>query len=293
MRPLLLSLIPLPLFAQRPIGPRDIDTMPSRPPTARIAYGADSLQFGDLRLPEGSGPFPVAIIIHGGCWLSRFATLTIMSPLADALTRDGIATWNIEYRRNDHPGGGWPGSFLDAARGVDHIRELARRYPLDTTRVAITGHSAGAHLALWAAARHRVRSASAIATASPFTPAVSVPLGGPGDIAEITGREKMICGATPSASGIMGGMPGDVPEHYREGSPLSLLPFGVKQVLIVGEHDGVMPKAVREAWVARAREAGDDATLVIVPGGHFELIAPDHESGRAVRRAIAGVLRMN
>jgi acetyl esterase/lipase len=292
MRALWLCLLPVPLLAQKPIGPRDIDTMPSRTPTARIAYGTDSLQFGDLRIPEGSGPFPVAIIIHGGCWLSRFATLTIMSPLADALARDGIATWNIEYRRNDHPGGGWPGSFLDVANGVDHVRALARKYPLDTTRVAITGHSAGAHLALWAAARHRVRPASAIAIGTPFKPAVTVPLGGPGDVAEITGREKLICGATPSASGIMGGMPGDAPDHYRDGSPLSLLPFGVKQVLIVGENDRVMPKEVREAWIARAREAGDDATLVIVPGGHFEILAPDHESGRTVRRTIVERLHM-
>ena len=292
MRPLLLSLLPLPLLAQRPISPRDLDTMPSRPPTARIAYGSDSLQFGDLRIPEGRGPFPVAIIIHGGCWLSRFATLTIMSPLADALAKDGIATWNIEYRRNDHPGGGWPGSFLDVANGVDHIRELARRYPLDTTRVAVTGHSAGAHLALWAAARSRVPAASAIATGTPFTPSVTIPLGGPGDMAEIAGREKMICGPTPSASGVMGGMPADVPDHYRDGSPLSLLPFGVKQVTIVGENDGVMPEVVREAWVARVREAGDSVSLVIVPGGHFELIAPDHPSGLTVRRTIAEQLRM-
>jgi acetyl esterase/lipase len=257
-----------------------------------VAYGTDSLQFGDLRIPEGRGPFPLAIIIHGGCWLSRFATLTIMSPLADALAKDGIATWNIEYRRNDNPGGGWPGSFLDVANGVDYIRELARRYPLDTTRVAITGHSAGAHLALWAAARHRVRSVSAIATDAPFKPLVTVPLGGPGDMAEITQREKMICGATPSASGVMGGLPADAPDHYRDGSPLSLLPFGVKQVLIVGEKDGVMPVAVREAWITRAREAGDDASLVIVAGGHFELLAPEHESGRTVRRTIADLLHM-
>lgn len=280
------------LALQRPLSPRDIDTMPARPPTARIAYGADSLQFGDLRLPDGPGPFPVAIVIHGGCWLSRFATLTIMSPLADALTRDGIATWNLEYRRNDHPGGGWPGSFLDVANGVDYVRELARRYPLDTARVVVTGHSAGAHFAFWAAARGRLRSGSPLATGStPFRPRAAVPLGGPGDMAEITAREKGICGPPPSASGVMGGLPGEVPEHYRDGSPLSLLPFRVPQVLIVGENDGVMPPAVREGWIAVATAAGDDATLILVPGGHFEIIAPESEAGRTVRRTIVGLLR--
>jgi len=292
LRSLLLATIPVQLIAQqRPITPRDLDTMPSRPPTARIAYGSDSLQFGDLRLPEGRGPFPVAIIIHGGCWLSRFASLKIMSPLADALAKDGIATWNIEYRRNDNPGGGWPGSFLDIGSGVDYLRELARRYPLDTTRVAIAGHSAGAHLALWAAGRPRVPASSPIASTAPFRPLVSVPLGGPGDMAEITTREKGICGPTPSASGIMGGLPAEVPDHYRDGSPLSLLPLGVKQILIVGENDGVMPAAVREAWIAKATSAGDKATLVLVPGGHFELLAPEHESGRTVRKTIVDALR--
>ena len=291
MRALLLCLLPWPLLAQRPISPRDLDTMPSRPPTARIAYGSDSLHFGDLRVPEGTGPFPVAIIIHGGCWLSRFASLKIMSPLADALARDGIATWNVEYRRNDNPGGGWPGSFLDVANGVDYIRVLAKKYPLDTTRVAITGHSAGAHLALWAAGRKRIQASSPIATAAPFTPWVTVPLGGPGDMAEMTTREKGICGPMPSASGIMGGLPAEVPDHYRDGSPLSLLPLGVRQVLITGEKDGVMPPAVREAWIAKSTAAGDQASMVLVGGGHFELLAPDHESGRTVRRTLVEILK--
>lgn len=290
MRALLACLIPFPLLAQRPVGPRDVDTMPSRPATARLAYGSDSLQSGELRMPEGPGPFPVAIIIHGGCWL-RFATLSIMSPLADALAKDGIATWNIEYRRNDNPGGGWPGSFLDVANGVDYVRALARKYPLDTARVVVTGHSAGAHLALWAAARGRVRPASPLATKAPFKPYAAVALGGPGDMAEFVEREKGICGPPPSASGVMGGLPAAVPENYRDGSPVSLLPFGVRHVLVVGEQDGVMPPAVREAWIAKARAAGDEARLVLVPGGHFEIIAPGYEAGQTVRRLIAELLR--
>ncbi len=290
MRTLLACLIPIPLLAQRPVGPRDVDTMPSRPPTARLAYGSDSLQFGELRMPEGRGPFPVAIIIHGGCWLSRFATLSIMSPLADALAKDGIATWNLEYRRNDHPGGGWPGSFLDVANGVDYVQELGRKYPLDTARVVVTGHSAGAHLALWAAGRSRLPAGSPIATPSPFRPLGVVPLGGPGDMAEMITREKGICGPVPSASGVMGGSPADVPDHYRDGSPLSLLPIGVRQVLIVGENDGVMPPAVRDAWIAKARAAGDEARLVVVPGGHFEIIAPGYPAGQTVRRTLKELL---
>ncbi|HUF31378.1 MAG TPA: hypothetical protein VMM77_12070, partial [Gemmatimonadaceae bacterium] len=42
------------------------------PPDERIGYGSDSLQFGELRLPRGAGPFPVAVVIHGGCWLAEY-----------------------------------------------------------------------------------------------------------------------------------------------------------------------------------------------------------------------------
>src|SRR5205085_5593329 len=121
--------------------------------TARIAYGTDPRQVGDLRLPPGKGPFPVALIVHGGCWHKTFADLSIMSPLASALTARGFATWNVEYRMLGDPGGGWPGTFLDWGAGTDKLRDLAKQYPLDLKRVIVIGHSAGGHAAHWIAAR--------------------------------------------------------------------------------------------------------------------------------------------
>ena len=117
--------------------------LPSKPADARIAYGADSLQFGELRLPNGKGPFPVAIVIHGGCWVHGYAAANNAAPIADALRDAGVATWNIEYRRRDNPGGGWPGTFLDVASAADSLRSIATRYPLDLSRVIAIGHSAG------------------------------------------------------------------------------------------------------------------------------------------------------
>ena len=80
----------------------------------RLTYGADPLQFGELRLPAGNGPHPVAIIVHGGCWVTKLANLDrrvvsmeLLRPFAAALTDAGIATWSIEYRRLGNPGGGW------------------------------------------------------------------------------------------------------------------------------------------------------------------------------------------
>ena len=142
------------------LSQQDVARLSVPPADHRIAYGPDAMQFGDLRLPKGSGPHPLAIIVHGGCWLAAFADLQLMAPLSDALTRAGIATWNIEFRSVDSRGGGWPNTLLDVASAVDHSRELAAQHPLDLKRVVVIGHSAGGHLAQWAAARHRLPEAA-------------------------------------------------------------------------------------------------------------------------------------
>jgi acetyl esterase/lipase len=113
----------------------------------RIAYGSDPLQVGDLRLPAGVGPYPVAVVIHGGCW-SNFFGLDLMDDMSDALTAAGVATWNIEYRRIGDPGGGFPNTLIDVGMAVDKVRDLAPMYHLDLSRVITVGHSAGGHLGL-------------------------------------------------------------------------------------------------------------------------------------------------
>ncbi len=131
---------------------RDILTRPAPPVDHRLSYGTDEFQFGDLRLPKGAGPHPVAIVIHGGCWMSEYG-LSYMGHLSAALTEAGVATWCVEYRRVGNQGGGWPGTFEDVARAADHLRKIAKTYPLDLNQVIAVGHSAGGHLALWLAAR--------------------------------------------------------------------------------------------------------------------------------------------
>src|SRR5947199_8343430 len=107
-----------PASAQQRFGPRQVDSLPSQAPTLVARYGADSLQFGELRMPSGAGPFAVAVVIHGGCWTVGFATLKNTAPLASAITELGVATWNVEYRQGGNPGAGWPGTFLDVGAGI-------------------------------------------------------------------------------------------------------------------------------------------------------------------------------
>lgn len=269
----------------------DVDTLPAGPATARLAYGSDSLQFGDLRLPDGPGPFPVAVVIHGGCWVTRFASLRNSTALADALRRAGIATWNIEYRRADSPGGGWPNTFLDASAATEHLRVLATQYPLDLSRVISIGHSAGGHLALWLAGRARIPAGSPLALGDPLPLRGAVALAGIADLADFRTYQQNSCGNV--VDGLMGGDPMQVPDRYAAGSPVALFPLGVPQVQVVGTLDRVMPERAREAHAAAARASGDAVTLEVIEGaGHHELMSPRTAAWPRIEAAVRRLLAM-
>src|SRR5258708_6244242 len=147
-----MSIMLLFLFTMQTLSTRDALKGPFPKADQRIAYGSDPQQFGDLRMPAkaGPGPVPVAIVIHGGCWLAEY-DLEYMGRLSAALAEKGVATWTIEYRRVGNPGGGAPGTFNDIAAAAAYLRVLAKQYPLDVKRTVAVGHSAGGHLALWLA----------------------------------------------------------------------------------------------------------------------------------------------
>jgi acetyl esterase/lipase len=278
------------LYAQQRLRPADINNLPSKPADSRIAYGTDPLQFGELRMPKGRGPFPLAMVIHGGCWVSQFATLQNTAALADALRDAGVATWNVEYRRLDNPGGGWPGTFADIAAATDKVRDIGETHAIDISRVITIGHSAGAHLALWAASRAKLPKASPLYRDNPLRLRAAVALGGPGDLKGFYEYAAKICGSNVIDS-LMGGSPSAVADRYAHGSPVELLPFNVQQLLIVGVEDGVMPPAARDAYAAAAKKAGDRIEVVEVPGGHFEVIAPTSAAWPTVRDRLLALVQ--
>jgi acetyl esterase/lipase len=265
----------------------DILGLPHPEPDERIRYGDDALQFGELRLPRGAGPHPLAIVLHGGCWRARYDVAHTRS-FSDALRQHGIATWSLEYRRVGNDGGGWPGTFLDVAAGADHLRELAASHALDLARVVAVGHSAGGHLALWLAARSRLDRESEIRGGSePLPLAGVVSLAGVTDLARAV-REK-VCDTM--AAELVGGRPEDLAPRFAEASPIERLPLGVPQRLVTGSLDAVVPPAFGEDYAAKARARGDDATHERIGGaGHFEVIAPGTEAFRSVSKAIRGLL---
>jgi acetyl esterase/lipase len=222
----------------------DILTDPP-PPEAdvRIAYGPEPLQFGDLRAPSGDGPFPLALVLHGGYWQSTY-NLTHTGHMCRVLAEAGIATWNVEYRCVGVPGGAWPAAGEDLRRALDHLERL----PLASDgRVFLVGHSAGGQLALWAAKRAQL-PVLALAPVS--------------DVRDAVARRGP--GSAPARY--------MAPEHFPAGSPLELLPLGVPQILIHGTADDSVPYQMSERYV---EAAGEEAELVTLDGaGHFELIDP-------------------
>jgi acetyl esterase/lipase len=265
------------------LGPPDLERLPVTAPTLVEPYGSDPLQFGQLRLPEGPGPFPVAIVIHGGCWTRGFEDVGGTAPIASALTARGIATWNIEYRQLGDAGGGWPGTFQDWGAATDHLRSLGTRHPLDLDRIAVVGHSAGAHAALFIASRPTLGADSAVRGDDPLPVVAAVVVDGPADIRAMIGVDEQICGG-PVIAGLFGGGPTDQAARYAEGNPAERLPLGTAQYLVAS---AVLPPPAAEAYGVAARAAGDRVEVVVLEGAcHFNMIAPGEPSWTEVEALI-------
>jgi acetyl esterase/lipase len=273
--------------APAPVTWEEIAALPVPPADHRIHFGSGRFQFGDLRLPEGAGPHPVVVVIHGGCWRNTF-DLEHISPLSATLTENGIATWTIEYRRIGDPGGGWPGTFEDVAAGIEHLDTLAPQFALDTDQVLLLGHSAGGHLALWWAGRYNLSDDSRLRLPGRITARGIVSLAGIADLRSYGAGEG---GCNRAVAELLGGSPQEVPGRYAQACPVELLPLGVPQRLVHGVQDPIVPIAESERLADRAVGAGDDARVVRIEGaGHFDVIAPFAPAWHAVLAAVRELL---
>jgi len=260
---------------------------PLEEPAQRFYYGSQLPQFGDLRLPNGRGPYPVAIVIHGGAWGSS-VSLHYTASLSAALTCAGVATWNIEYRRLGG-GGGWPQTFQDVGAAADFLRDLATRFPGDLNRVVAIGHSAGGHLSPWLAARHRLRPGDELYVPNPLAIRGVVPLAGPADLADFIVAVPRFESAVKQLLG--GGSDADIARHMKEGSPAELLPLGVPQIFINGDRDPSVPIEVVQRYAAKARAAGDSVQVISVVGGHFESTDPAIQpAGQLILESVLSLL---
>lgn len=265
---------------------------PDRPqPDQRLPYGDDPNQVGELWLPKTKGPHPVVLMIHGGCWLASLPGPELLAFQADALRTAGVAVWSISYRRADQPGGGYPGTFLDVARGTDKLRELTETHPLDLNRLVATGHSAGGHLALWAATRQNIDAASPLKVASPLPIHAVVGVAGVPDLAFAS--RQGLCNKSVDRLVGLDSRDARSPATWADISPITLLPLRVKQtVLIHGVYDVIVPPAHGYGYRLRAAALGETVEIVnLDDAGHFELIAPWTPAGRQVVERIVQAAR--
>jgi acetyl esterase/lipase len=276
-------LTPLPALAQSLLSASDVVALEAPPPEHRLAYGADPLQFGHLRLPTGPGPFPVVVLVHGGCWLSAY-DIGHVGTLEQAWAEAGYAVWSLEYRRVGDDGGGWPGTYLDVAAGADHLRILARSFPLDLERVIASGHSAGASFALWLAARAGVPTGSELWRPDPLPVHGVLALAPAPDLEGL--HASGVCGSVIDR--LMGGGPEQVPERYAATSMMRLAPPGVPQIAVIGVLDAAWAP-VGHRWIARVATASGDALEVreAPESGHFEMIVPGTSTWPLVMEALA------
>jgi acetyl esterase/lipase len=246
--------------AEAPSTARVVIDLLGRP--ERYRYGPHRCHRADLYMPGGPGPHPVVVTIHGGYWRAKYGR-RLMKAVAADLARRGRAAWNIEYRRLGRgQGGGWPATFDDVAAAVDHLAELDD-LRLDLESVTVVGHSAGGHLALWAASRRAPR----------------VP------VRRVVGQAPVcdLAGAGEPAHALLGGTPDEVPDRYAATDPMRLLPLGVPQLVVHGADDDTVSVRKSRRYVDAARAAGDEIELVEPPSGsHRVHIDPRTEAWRAV-----------
>lgn len=258
--------------------PDDVLTRPAPPPDLVINYGSDPEHVADVRLPAvppagGSPPAPLVVFLHGGFWRVAFDR-THTGPMAAALAALGYAVCVPEFRRTGQPGGGWPGTFDDVAAAVDRtpalVREAAGPDVIADGPVLLAGHSAGGHLALWAAGRHLLRPDSAWHIATPSARGVVV-LAGATRLADCYDQGL----GDGAAADLIGGGPAQYPQRYRDADPAGLLPLGCPVRLVHGALDDVVPLAMSRAYAGTSRDAGDDTTMTELPGAsHVDLIDP-------------------
>ncbi|MGW4300520.1 alpha/beta hydrolase [Streptomyces sp. NPDC004646] len=260
-------------------------------PDATAAYGDHPDQVIDFYAPrtEAASPAPLVVVLHGGAWRARYDRRHI-TPFADYLARRGFAVANVEYRRGSSASDGdeagrWPETFDDVATALDALPDLARETlpRADTRRMVLTGHSAGGHLALWAAARHVLPAGSPWRTREPAPLRGVVALA---PIADFTLAAKLeVCGN--AAVQLLGG-PDHFTDHLPHADPTLLLPTGIATTLVQGRADLDVPEPLADAFADAAAKAGEVVGLTLLADvGHFPLIDPTADACAVVAEEIA------
>jgi acetyl esterase/lipase len=242
-------------------------------PDLTVPYGTLPEHVIDLRLPPRL-PAPLVVLVHGGFWRPAFDRAHL-GPMAHAVASAGYVVAVPEYRRAGMAAEGWAGTLNDIAAALDHVASIAERHGADISNHTWAGHSAGGHLALWAAARPGLPAGSPWRGPCPATHVVS--LAGCNSL-RLCAEWNLGSGA---AVNLMGGGPDEVPERYAVADPAALPSPAVPVTLVHGTEDDQVPVAMSRAFTA--------GRLIEIPGaGHFDLIDPQSLAWPAVLSVLEG-----
>ncbi len=205
-----------------------------------------SLQ-GDLYLPEGAGPHPVVLLVHGGSW--QRGRRGQMASIARQLAREGYAAFTVSYRLA--PGHRFPAPLEDLQVALHWLRQQAPVHGLDSARIAAWGFSAGGHLVSLLATRHPEAGLRAVIAGA-----------APQDL-----RQYPESRAVQALLGVSGH---DAPERYAAASPLVHVAAGSPPFFIYhGQDDALVVPAQAEAMASALQAAGVEVELFWLPGrGH-------------------------
>ncbi|MCI2238838.1 alpha/beta fold hydrolase [Paenibacillus sp. TRM 82003] len=246
-------------------------------------YGDHARQVADLWLPVGTRRDALVVLVHGGGWGAAVDRRDVNATVADLVGR-GWPVLNTDYR-GVGDGGGWPGTFTDVATAVDTAADVAAEQDLPAGRVLVLGHSAGAHLAVWAAARHRL-PAGAPGAGPRVVPAAACSTSG-----ALHPTTLGVEGGDPNCTAVFGGTPAEVDDRYAVGDPTRLVALGMPLLVVHGTADGTVPVSQSQEFADAAAAAGDEVRLELPEGvGHLDPLAVDGVVWPLVRGWVESVL---
>lgn len=262
----------------------------------KYQYGGDPSQWGELFLPElqaGEEHNGVVVVIHGGYWRSQYGA-ELGEPIAKDLAAHGMAAWNLEYRRAGN-GGGWPNTFIDVLAGIDKLQDLPAVHSLNLGPVVALGHSAGGHLAAWAAGRGKLAQLGLPEMDSQVTrrqDATSVHLTGvvsQSGLLNLSEAEQLNL-SNGAVVNLLGGPSSKYPQRHRYTDPMTTLPVAVPVIAVHAADDDTVPRSQSESYVDAGTAAHMVTRLVSVPGDHFDLIDPKTPAYRTCRELVRSLL---
>ncbi|WP_434928426.1 alpha/beta hydrolase [Shewanella sp. HL-SH2] len=235
-----------------------------------IYYGNNSQQFAHLYLPKGTTNIAVVIVIHGGYWkdnhsLETYATSAIVEYLQDF----DVAILNLEYRRMNAIGANinapWPATFKDVADGLDHLKVIGAQHSLDLERVLLIGHSAGGHLATWAASRGNIARDSELYCASPLAIKRVIAISA---ILNLFAANEV--DQPEQINRLMGGEASTMHQRYLSCDPLSLNSKSINLTLVHGAQDTCVSINQTQQYCLYAK--GKVNQVIMAEADHFSML---------------------